>query len=363
MNRYTLAFACTVLAALVGAQDASAWRVLRRCGNQPAKWSSPTVRLYPSAISFSPGSTWDNALGQVSARWRNHPSKLRILKRPAVSTVETYNGRNEVWFADDLDAPAYVTEPWLNTSTCTYIEMDMLFNTGTPYTTSQSTSDLWGYGGPYRPFHTTAMHEFGHLAGLGHEPLRYNIMGTDWTHTHANCGTNRAYPGEDAMRGVLTLYGLRAGAKEELGIAHWRRTGADGGYSKHSRTRLLDTSYDELPLWTDSPEPVYRVDKGQQVRVEMSFEQMGKSYSLSTNGKVFLSTNNCISGADTQLRSFTVTLTRNYPNTMRALVTLPSNLTSGQTYWLGIHLDEPNQHDEYYDSYIENASYIAVRVN
>lgn len=362
MNRHKITFAFIALTLLMGAEGAFAWRPFKKCGNQNAKWTSSIVRLYPGNVSFPAGSTWNNALGYVASRWRSHPSNLRIIKRPTVPTVAYNNGRNEVWAAPNIGAPAFV-QPWLNTSSCTYVEMDMLFNTETPYTTSQATADLWGYGGPYRPFHTTAMHEFGHLAGLGHEPLRYNIMGTDWTHTHANCGTNRAYPGEDAVRGVRTLYGLRAGAKEELGIAHWRRTGADGGYSEHSRTRLLDTSYDELPLWTDSPEPVYRVNKGQQVRVEMSFEQMGKSYSLTTNGKVYLSTNNCISGVDTQLRSFAVTLTRDFPNTMRVLVTLPSNLTSGQTYWLGIYLDEPDQHDEYYDSYIENASYIAVRVN
>lgn len=59
------------------------------------------------------------------------------------------------------------------------------------------------YGGGSRPFQTTAIHEFGHAAGLGHENAEYNIMGEDWTHISCNGSTYRSYVGEDANDGLV----------------------------------------------------------------------------------------------------------------------------------------------------------------
>lgn len=62
----------------------------------------------------------------------------------------------------------------------------------TPYS---HTLYLWNYGGSYRPYQTTVMHELGHAMGLEHEDDEYNVMGKDYTHIHAHGGFGTAYLG------------------------------------------------------------------------------------------------------------------------------------------------------------------------
>jgi hypothetical protein len=278
------------------------------------------------------------------------------------TSVSLGNGQNEVWWTSGFGAPA-VTNYWFNTGSCTFNEADVRFDNTVAYHYTHTKGSLWPYGGAKRPFQTTAMHELGHVVGLGHEGDVYNIMGQDWDHIHANCGLAYAYPGEDAVSGAVALYGVWSGSLEELGVAHWRRTGVSGGYSVHDRTRLLNSSGVELAKWTSSPEPVYRVNKGQVVRLEMTYENMGKTSPLTADARIYLSSNDCITTVDTVLQSFWLSQSRNTPYTITRTITIPATLTSGSFRWLGVNIDDPASFTEFYDNAYENASYIGIRVN
>ena len=276
------------------------------------------------------------------------------------TSVGMNNGQSEVWWQSSPGAPA-ITYWWYNTGSCTFNETDIIFDNTVAYSTTTSKSSLWPYGGGSRPFQTTAMHEFGHAQGLGHTADRYAIMGQDWDHIHANGTTATAYPGEDAMAGSCAVYGLDAALVQDLGAAHWRWTGASGAYSAHDRTRLFNTSLVELPKVAGTLEPVYRVSKGQAVRLEMSFENMGASTQTVKVG-YYLSTNDLISTADTFLGEQTITVSRDSVLTTNgSTVTVPTWTTSGVNYWIGAIIDYNGAVPEIYES--NNATYTGIRIN
>lgn len=351
-----------VLFGLALTNQAFAWTPVATCNGKNLKWSGSNASLRAASVSFPVG-PWRDALAESVTRWYNQPSNFYISMSYDDPSVGLGNGQNEVWWSNNFGAPA-VTNYWFNTSSCTFNEADVRFDNTEAYHYTHTASSLWGYGGAYRPFQTTALHELGHVAGLGHEGDVYNIMGEDWTHIHANCGLAYAYPGEDAVTGVVALYGLWSGSKEELGVANWRRVGVlGGGYSNHSRTRLLNASGVELPLWSSSPEPVYRVNRGQVVRLEMTYENMGKTSPLTSSARIRLSTNSCISGLDSTLASLSLSQGRNTPFTITSTVTIPTTLASGSLRWLGARIDDPGTAAEFYDNDYENASYLGIRVN
>lgn len=350
------------LSGLLLTNQAFAWTPSQTCNGKNLRWAGSSVPMRASMIGF-PAGPWRDALAESVTRWFNQPSLFSVAMAYEDPSVGLGNGQNEVWWSSNPGAPA-ITNYWYNTQTCTLTEADVRFNNTVPYDYTHVAASLWPYGGSRRPFQTTAMHELGHVAGLGHEADVYNIMGQDWTHIHGNCGLAYAYPGEDAVSGVVALYGLWNGSKEELGVANWRRTGAvAGGYSAHRRTRLLDSSGVELPLWTGSPEPVYRVNRGQVVRLEMTYESMGRAASTSSPVRVRLSGNSCITGLDPAVSAFTVSQGRGSPFTTTSTVTIPANLASGSLRWLGARIDDPSAATEFYDNDYENASYLGIRVN
>jgi hypothetical protein len=227
------------------------------------------------------------------------------------------------------------------------------------YTTSKSS--LSPYGGAFRPFQTTAIHEFGHAGGLGHTATTYSVMGQDWDHIHANCGIATAYPGEDTSAGLIATYGLWAGAPQDLGAAHWRHTGSSGEYSTHARTRIFNSAGVELAkVCAGCAEPVYRVNKGQIVQLELTYENMGRTSPLTSPVGYYVSTNDCISTGDTFLGSTSMTLGRDTAFTWRRTLTIPNTLTSGQNYWLGAIIDYTGATAEGYES--NNATYVGIRV-
>ena len=205
------------------------------------------------------------------------------------------------------------------------------------------------------------MHEFGHAGGLGHTANTYSIMGSDWTHIHANGTTATAYLGEDASQGVVVLYGLWTAGPEDLGVTHWRWIGSSGGYSTHARTRILSSAGVELAkVCASCAEPVYRVSKGQVVQLELNYENLGKN-SQTRNVGYYVSTNDTISTTDTFLGSTSMTLSRDTVLTFRRTLTVPTTLTSGVNYWLGAIIDYNGALGELYEN--NNATYVGIRVN
>jgi hypothetical protein len=258
-----------------------------------------------------------------------------------------------------------MAQPYVDMTTCRFTEVDILFNKSEGYSTSTHKDNLWPYGGLYRPFQTTAMHEFGHAGGLNHTTDKYSIMGQDWTHIHTNGSTARAYPGEDAVAGMVRLYGTRSSAPEDLGVVHWRWTGSNNGYSTHTRTRIFSSSGVELSRFCSSApgarcvEPVYKVSKGQEVQLELSYESLGKS-SMTVAVGYYLSTDNLITPADRFLSSSSMFLSTGTVRTAKKILTIPTDLTSGQTYYLGAVVDYTRAISEANED--NNATYIGIRV-
>lgn len=115
----------------------------------------------------------------------------------------------------------------------------------TPYS---HTLYLWNYGGSYRPYQTIAMHELSQAMGLEHE---------------------------DAAHGAIALYGLYWERWNDLSVTHWKYSGTDGGYSRHMRTRMYNSSSFPLGSIISYGEPKYAVNEGGIYRVEFTSETSG----------------------------------------------------------------------------------------
>jgi len=245
-------------------------------------------------------------------------------------------------------------------------EVDIVFDSRISWTTSTNKADLWGYGGSQRPLQTTAIHELGHGLPLNHVNTEYNVMGIDYKHIHVNGSTARAYLGEDAADGAVYLYGLSATRHEDLGVVHWKYRSASGEYSDHIKTKLfyyppVIDGNPELPSFEDGGETRYRVNRGQVIWAEFTYENNGASTQTAVQVGFYISTNATISTSDRRIGGITVNLARNDVFTSRQTVTIPSDLVSGANYWLGVIIDENDRISEMAEW--NNATYIPIRIN
>jgi hypothetical protein len=345
--------------------ESAAWRT---CDGKKIKWGSNTVTMRASNVSFAAGGSYLSALQTVISRVNDNPSKFNFNLSTGDTSVGFDNGQNETWFTNNsgtLDGAPAVAFSWTH---CYWAfgwhygidEVDVVFNNNVAYTSSSNRTSSLTYGGASRPFRTTATHEFGHAMGLLHENRYYNIMGQDWDFIHANGNSTRAYLGEDAANGAVILYGTTTGSMEDVSLAHHKYLGTSGEYSTHQSTRLLNSSGGNLSRFTNNSETVYRVNKGQSVKLELTAENNGKTSQSPLVG-YYISTNNIISTGDQNISNGSLTLARNVPYTYQRSLTIPSNLNSGQYYWIGAVIDKDNAISE--SSGTNNATYLRIYVN
>lgn len=342
--------------ALVAVSNAEAYSTFS-CGSGDAAWSSKSRTIYAYTGSFPAGGAYDTALKEAIARLNDNASGFTFNLQYTSTAPAMGNGVSEIWI-ENISPPG-VTNVWWNGS-CDLTEADVRMDSSVTWTTSTSKGNNLSYGGAARPFQTTLLHELGHAAGLGHEASEYNVMGQDWNHIHANGITSRAYLGEDASDGTVDLYG--AGADQDLGVVHWRRTGASGEYSSHSRTRILDPGTGaELGFTVNGyGERVYNVNRGQEVRLEFSYENNGNSYQYQ-DVTYYVSTNDYISTWDTPLGDRSIGLVPDNVYTSGYTVTIPDDLSCNTDYWMGAIIDRDGSLAE--NNEWNNATYIPIHVN
>lgn len=347
------------------------------CLGEDLRWSSNSKSLQASSTSFPPG-TWFNGIQDGVNKFNLNPSPFRYSVHSSGGGVSRGNGDSEIWGSTDQDvlqgAPAIAYSWW----TCYWFfgdhvymdEVDVAFDYSSPWqwTTTTQKSGVMNYSDAsvgLRPLQSTAAHELGHGAKLNHVNSEYNVMGRDFEHLTVNGSLVRTYAGEDVSDGMVDLYGTRSGAWDDLGVTHWRYSGTAGEYSDHTLGRVRSSSGAALPTFeiTDpgaTRETAYRVSPGQTVRVEFSFENMGKSTRSGIDVGYYVSTNDLITTWDRRIGGTTMTLSRDNVYSPTATVQIPRDLQTGRFYWLGVVIDENDEIDEAVEW--NNATYIPLRV-
>ncbi|MBD2497921.1 matrixin family metalloprotease [Nostoc sp. FACHB-280] len=340
--------------------DALAY-VSLKCDGKRVKWPNSPVTMRASQVGFPVGNGYREALTEAINLFYQNPSNFWYTLTYDDPLVGVGNGETEAWWTGDPNltntARAFTQ---YNCSSASIYEADAVFYNGESYTSSTNDKrSLWPYGGGFRPFQTTAIHELGHTVGLEHEGDEYNVMGFDFTHIYANGTKATAYLGEDAAYGIAQIYGYYPGSYEDISVTHWKYANyASDGYSVHDRTRILDSNGNLLSSYIDTGEPRYIVNRGQTVQVEFTYENNGTN-KQNTTADLYVSTNDYISRTDTWLTQYFPTIDRGNVNTFPYSVSIPNNLTPGK-YYIGVLLDGARQLSEMRED--NNATYIGIEV-
>jgi hypothetical protein len=303
------------------------------------------------------------ALDTAKNHWNESPGFFTFHVSYGWDEVDPGNGDNEIWFSKDqgiLKGAPGLTLTW---GSCEEIEeTDIVLDANWNYTPSMNKSSSQAYGGSSRTLQTVLTHEMGHSLGLCHVNTRYNVMGDDSTFVNANGATLRAYAGEDAIDGEADLYGIWPPSTfEDVSVSHWKYGGAQGQYSTHVRTGVYDASNNLLAKVPGPGEPIFKVSKGQTVKIEFTYENNGRS-AHDVDIAYYLSTNDAITTFDTLLVVGHIpNLVRNGPfTTNNTFVTIPNNLQSGKNYYLGAIVNYNKKFAEHTGD--NNATYIGIRV-
>lgn len=353
-----------VLSAIIGGH-AHAFSY-KTCGDKKIKWGSNSKTLHASKTSF-PSGYWENGIRDTVNAFNRNPSKFRFNVSMDSGGVGRSNGQSEIWGWPGSkigDAPAVAYQRW----SCYWFfgwrsgmkEVDVIYNYDAPFrwTASTSKNDLIRYKGTKRSLQTTGAHELGHGLILNHVNTEYNVMGADFEHIHVNGSTARAYIGEDAADGATFIYGNRGGW-QDLAVVHWKYSGASGEYSDHTKTVIYNAKGGILPTVNVDGETGFRVNRGDWVQVEFTFENNGSNTQTADVG-YFLSTNDYISTWDRRITGSSLTLSRDNVFTSSKWFRIPTDITAGRNYWIGAVIDENNSVSEAVEQ--NNATYIPVFV-
>ena len=274
----------------------------------------------------------------------------------------TANGQNEV-FRDLTHSTAYCNYRY-NTVSCNVVEADIAFGDEPWVTTDAYNTFHFNVDG--RSVTGTAVHEGGHCVGMGHENRYYNMMGADFEHLTWSGGSAFYGPGEDMSAGLINLHGKRSTTDtyRDVGVTVMRYSYADGAYSRHVSGVLRNTSGTQLPVvGSYADQALFRVDGGQQIRIELTLENNGEQNSETPSLGFYLSTNDIISTADTNVGNVIgLTLGRALPLETYYTITIPSSTVAGD-YFLGAFIDDDDAIIEYSLSpNLNNTTFYPIRV-
>ncbi len=341
-------------------------------------WDHNEITLRFSSTSFPSGSAFRDSVEVVRDRFYNNPSNCSIEHEfgSVEAVIDETNGENEVWASTNDDFSPALTLVW--TRGDEIVEADIIFYAAEEsaddweWTTSMNKGSITSYvsdatdDNTERPFETTCLHEYGHVAGLDHEPHEYNIMGQDWTHVYCNGSTCRSGMGEDAADGLVALYGRASGgAFEDVAVTLFKYSGmteSNGDwYSTHVFSGMYWSGGAAMSSFdTYNYQNRYTVAKGSTYQVEFTYENNGET-TQTPKLAFYISTDSTIATSDTRIKTGSVSLGRNDVHTAKVSVTIPSTLTSGNTYYLGVIIDYNNAITEVDGS--NNAAYHIVKIN
>lgn len=159
--------------------------------------------------NFSDGSTsWNVSAADALRLWNQYIAKVRFVESGTAGSSGG-DGLNSVFFADSIYGqsfgPNVIAFTTYFSQGNTFTETDVIFNS----------SVKWGsYRGPVRKqgnvrihdLHRTALHEFGHVLGLGH-PDEYGQPGIEAIMNSVISDLDHL--SEDDIAGAQALYGLK----------------------------------------------------------------------------------------------------------------------------------------------------------
>jgi hypothetical protein len=329
-------------------------------------WSGAHANMRAGSGTYGTGSDALSALEEVINAWNDNPSEFSFTLITGDNSVWFPNFQNETWasasdFWFDDDNTLAVTKYW---GLGNFIEADVIVRSsldhlGLHWMLGHAKSSHCEYGGSGVPLQLVLLHELGHALGLDHEDDTYNVMGDCMTHVNANGDTLAYYPGEDACHGAVHLYTLDSTDREDVAVTHWKYQGSWEGYSTHMRTHIKKKDGTTATVHDTSPELVFAVSKGHTILLELTFENNGASYQ-EPNVCYYLSDDNQIETTDRPLATRSPGLWRGEVYTTTQELVIPSDLTSGQHYYLGAIVD--------YDHHISevrgdnNATYVGIYI-
>jgi hypothetical protein len=397
MTKDRWAIISVVLALMLQVKETVAWEQIKCIApiNKGKKkhWTSQVYKPVLDPETIPEGSPQYFAVLEAIERMNLNPGNFRyVFGGMDNDGVAVNNGESEIWMKDlgsVFSNNSAIEESDSDYSpTCTATESDIIINThyrmqrpptdSNKFEYSHNKSQLFAYGGSNAHFVSTVMHELGHSAGLHHEGDVLNLMGGN-NLLVANGESVEPYLGEDAAVGLIALFGLSEDAQEDVSVSHWRYgdkiVAKDGSvFSLHHRTGLFNEKNIELemdcpylnpdlngPLIASCPEPTYKVHKGQAVKLELTFENAGKTTPLAITATYYLSTDAMIDDNDMLLKSKTYSIKRDsHPSTITSGLAIPNSVISNQNYWLGClvkpanpFLKESNEKN--------NATYVGIK--
>jgi len=281
------------------------------------------------------------------------------------TSISTGNGESEIDFTSDAVALCGRTgcTHVLTDGAGSIVETDVFFDVDADWLLNDTKTLSMAYDpNGTRPLLNVAVHEFLHALGAEHESDVYNIMGVEWNVVSTNGEHTETMVSEDTTQGLISVYGARGGVTstiEDLSVTHWKWLMAGAaGYSRHTRCLLHTSTGGALTLLsTADEEPEYQVSAGQTIEVEQTVENHGTTFHT-VDVKWYVSENDYISKYDTLIASSSLDKATNGPFTWTRTVTLPSNLVSGTTYWIGVVVDPDDVLGERNE--VNNATYIAA---